>query len=94
MVSRPKRSSRVSEPVQAYLDSRDMSLLEQLTERTGLSKAETIRQALRRLGQALLAEPKAGSGAGALIGVLDTVPASDAPADLSARHDDYLYGDH
>jgi hypothetical protein len=35
-------------PVQVYLDARDRKLLDRLASRTGLSRAETIREALRR----------------------------------------------
>ena len=87
----PKKPVRVREPVQAYLDQPDSELLLELTERTSLSKAEVIRQAIRRFARDLELESRPGAGVDALTGALDGTP--DVPADLAARHDDYLYGD-
>jgi hypothetical protein len=84
-----KKPARVREPVQAYLDRSDADLLEELSDRTSLSKAEVIRQAIRRMAQELDLATRPGAGLGALIGALDA--AGDTPADLAARHDEYLY---
>ncbi len=70
-------------PLQVYLDHRDHSLLKRLANRLGLSKAETVREAVRRWAIQLAGPedplPK-------LIGGLDS---PDVPADLSTRHDEY-----
>lgn len=86
----PKKPLRVREPVQAYLDRTDAGILDDLTERTSLSKAEVIRQAIRRMAQELELASRPGAGLSALMGSLDS--SQSAPADLAARHDDYLYG--
>ena len=73
-------------PFQVYLDARDSALLRRLAERLGLSKAETVREAVRRWAVDLDApqDPMLD-----LIGSLDD-PA--LPADLSTRHDEYAVG--
>ena len=70
-------------PFQVYLDNDDQDLLERLSGRLGLSKAATVREALRRVALELsgVEDPLV-----ALIGGLDSVA---APADLSTRHDEY-----
>jgi hypothetical protein len=88
MSQKPKH---VREPVQAYLDQPDMTLLEELSARTELSKAELIRRGIRRLSQDLAITGRPFAGFSALAGALDSSPA--VPADLAARHDQYLYGD-
>jgi hypothetical protein len=81
---------RVREPVQVYLDPSDRDLLEELTRRTGLARAELLRRGLRQLGDRLLGDRAPGWSLDALTGALGE--ASDLPADLAARHDEYLYG--
>lgn len=90
MSSGKSRKKAVREPVQVYLDERDRSLLDELIARSSLSKAEVLRLGLRRLSAEMLAEGGPGQSLSALIGVLDDSP--EVPADLSARHDEYLYG--
>lgn len=70
-------------PFQVYLDARDRSLLERLARRLGLSKAQAVREAIRRWAMEVTgySDPVLG-----LIGSLDD-PA--VPADLSTRHDEY-----
>lgn len=70
-------------PVQVYLDSRDRSLLDRLAKRLGLSRAETIREAVRRWAADMSGREDRLLD---LIGSLDD-PA--LPADLSTRHDEY-----
>lgn len=70
-------------PIQVYLDDRDRSLLDRLATRLGLSRAETLREAVRRWVADLSAADDSVLG---LIGGLDN-PA--VPADLSTRHDVY-----
>ena len=81
---------KVREPVQVYLDPLDRDLLEELAERTGLSRAELLRRGLRQLGHRLLADRPPGWSLDTLNGALGDGP--DVPADLAARHDEYLYG--
>ena len=45
--------------------------------------------ALRRLAADLPAAERPGAGLASLVGALDAAP--DVPADLAARHDEYLY---
>lgn len=85
----PRKPSRVREPVQAYLDRADADILLDLSERTGQPKAEVIRQAIRRMAQDLDLASRPGAGIHALLGSLDS--AAELPADLAARHDEYLY---
>ncbi|HEX4931648.1 MAG TPA: ribbon-helix-helix protein, CopG family [Gemmatimonadaceae bacterium] len=82
---------RVREPVQAYLESDDAELLASLAERMSVSKAEVIRQGIRRLAQELELAQRPGAGLSALVGSLDAAP--DVPTDLAARHDEYLYAE-
>ena len=89
MTGRGKKKN-VREPVQVYLDERDSTLLEQLTVRSTLSKAELLRLGLRRLSAEMMAEGHPGHSLTALIGALDE--ASDVPRDLAEKHDDHLYG--
>jgi len=80
---------RVREPVQVYLDPDDKALLEEVARKTGLSQAEVLRRGVRRLSADLLAESRPGASLATLIGALGEDPL--VPADLAARHDDYLY---
>jgi hypothetical protein len=82
---------RVREPVQVYLDGHDRDLLEELARRTGLARAELLRRGLRQLGDRLLGDRAPGWSLATLSGALGDDPA--LPADLAARHDDYLYGE-
>lgn len=81
---------KVHEPVQAYLDSADAALLEELAERMSSSKTEVIRRAIRRLAQALDFETRPWTGITSLKGALDSA-GSGPPSDLASRHDEYLY---
>ena len=84
------RSSRVREPVQVYLDPEDRSLLEEVAVQSGLSRAEILRRGLRRVAEDLLKEHAPGSSFESLVGALGDD--ESLPEDLSARHDEYLYG--
>ena len=70
-------------PFQVYLDSRDHALLDRLAKDTGLSRAETVREAIRRWAVELAGDDDPLL---ALIGGLDD---PTVPADLSTRHDAY-----
>lgn len=80
---------QVREPVQVYLDPPDVSLLDELMAATGLPKAELLRRGLRRLSEDALGGRAPGSSFERLIGAVG----DDAPPDLAARHDEYLYGE-
>lgn len=84
-----RKPPRVMEPVQAYLDATDADLLEEISERASLSKAEVIRRGIRRLAEDLNLARRPYASLSALTGVLDA--AADVPSDLAARHDTYLY---
>jgi hypothetical protein len=83
-----RKSGRVREPVQVYLDLHDRAILQELVRRTSLSQAELLRRGLRRLSADLLAERRPGASLDEVIGVLG---GADVPSDLAARHDDYLF---
>lgn len=87
---RSRRTRRVREPIQAYLDEADRALLEELARRTGVARAEVVRRGLRALAREMLAERAPGWSFESLIGALGDRP--DLPADLSERHDEYLAG--
>lgn len=84
-----KRSMRVREQAVVYMSAQDHELLERLAEETGLPKTELFRRGLRRLAEDMLPERAAGSSIDFLV---DVAGDTDAPSDLSERHDDYLYG--
>jgi Ribbon-helix-helix protein, copG family len=74
-------------PFQVYLDSRDQALLDRLAKDTGLSRAETVREAIRRWAVDVAGEDDPLL---ALIGGLDD---AEVPVDLSTRHDVYAVED-
>ncbi len=84
-----KEPKRVREQVVVYMSASERELLERLAEETGLARTELFRRGLRRLAEELLAERAPGSSVDYLTGIADE---TDGPADLSERHDDYLYG--
>lgn len=87
-----KPAPRVREPIQVYLDVRDVTILNDLARATGLPKTEVLRQGLRRLAADELTERRPGWSLDVLTGALGDAP--DLPADFAERHDDYLYGRH
>lgn len=82
---------QVREPVQAYLGAEDAELLASVAARLSLSKAEVIRQGIRRMAQEIELTTRPGAGLSALLGSLEASP--DVPSDLAARHDEYLYAE-
>lgn len=72
-----------SAPVQVYLNDEDRDRLERLAGRLGLSMAETLRVALRRLAAQALAEDDP------LLRLAGSLDSAEVPADLSSRPDDY-----
>lgn len=85
MAAKPKR---VREQTVVYLDARDRTLLEEMVDKTGLSKTELFRRGLRRLADETLSGPRAGSSLAHLV----ATAVDDAyPPDVAERHDHYLY---
>ncbi len=84
-----KSPKRVREPVQVYLDQDDRDLLLEAARISALPQTEILRRGLRRVAADLLAQHRPGASLDQLIGSLGT--ADDIPADLAARHDEYLY---
>lgn len=84
-----ERSKRVREQAVVYMSAGDRELLERLAEETGLPRTELFRRGLRRLAEELLEERAPGASIDYLVDIADD---TDAPEDLSERHDDYLYG--
>ena len=70
-------------PVQVYLIDEDRDRLERLAQRLGLSMAETLRVALRRLAAQALAEDDP------LLRLAGSLESAEVPADLSSRPDEY-----
>jgi hypothetical protein len=87
MPPRAKRSSAVREPIQVYLTPQERGLLDRVAAKAGLSRAEVLRNGLRRYGAEVLAESHP------VLAFLDEMAAgwpSATPSDVSARHDEYL----
>lgn len=70
-------------PVQVYLIDEDRDRLERLAQRLGISMAETLRVALRRLAAEALGEDDP------LLRLAGSLESAEVPADLSSRPDDY-----
>jgi len=85
----PRAPKRVREQLQVYLDAPDKALLEELAKATGLPRTELFRRGLRSLAQQALGERAPGWSLDRLVGALGD--GADLPADLAARHDEYLY---
>lgn len=79
---------KVREQAVVYMSAADRELLERLAEETGLARTELFRRGLRRLAEDLLPEGGPGSSLDYLTGIAG---GTEAPADLSVRHDDYLH---
>lgn len=75
-------------PVQVYLDDEERGLLENLADRLGLSMAETLRVALRRLAA------DHWDGGDPLLRLAGSLESADVPPDLSTRHDEYAVADY
>ena len=87
-----KKPPRVREQTVVYMGAGDRELLERLAEETGLPKTELFRRGLRRLAEDMLPERAPGSSLDFLVDLAEAPGAPEAPADLSERHDHYLYG--
>lgn len=84
-----KKAKQVREQVVVYLDPRDRELLERMAAETGLPRTELFRRGLWRLAEETLEGKKPGSSLAHLIA---TATEDGLPADVSERHDEYLYG--
>lgn len=87
MPRRPTPPTTVREPLQVYLTGPERTFLDAVARHTGLSRAEVFRRALRRFGAEALGQPHPG------VEFLDAIAAdwpADTPADVAARHDQYL----
>lgn len=71
-------------PIQLYLDPEDRARLERLAGEMGLSMAETLRLALRRLAAEQAGEEDP------LMKLMGSIDNPDLPRDLSTRHDEYF----
>lgn len=74
----------VKEPLQIYMASDERRLLDQLSEATGLSRAEILRQGLRQF--AML---RAGSG-GPMETLMRSLREKPFAPDIATSHDDHL----
>lgn len=82
-----KRSGVVREPIQVYLTAHERALLDRVAEKAGLSRAEVLRNGLRRYGAEVLAESHP------VLEFLEEMThgwPSTTPTDIAARHDEYL----
>lgn len=73
-------------PIQVYLDRRDRALLDGLAQQLGLSRAEAIREAVRRWAADV------SGGDDPLLGLVGSIDDRALPRDLSTRHDEYAVG--
>jgi len=83
MTKRTKRTPRVREPLQVYLDPDERGLLDRLARQTGLSRAEILRRGLKSFAVE-------HGGKSPMLEFLDSMKGADFPADMGERHDDYL----
>lgn len=83
------RSRRVREQVVVYLEPRDRELLEDMVDKTGLSRTELLRRGLWHFANEALGENKPGWSLDYLIA---TARDDGFPPDVAERHDYYLYG--
>jgi hypothetical protein len=74
----------VREPLQIYMDADERRLLDQLSEETGLARAEILRQGLRQF-----AIQRAGSG-GPMETLMRTLREKPLDADTAVSHDAHL----
>jgi hypothetical protein len=88
-MSSSKKKPRVREPVQVYLDQSDRQLLEKISERLGIPRAEVLRRGLRRFADRMMPEVSPGWSMDGLIGSLREV--ENIPTDLAENHDHHLY---
>ena len=83
-----RKSRRVAEPVQVYLDRADHSLLEQLTGLTGTTKSDVVRRGLGALERELSNPDR--HPALSVIGIAGAESAPPAGYDVAREHDRYF----
>ena len=86
MTQKPKR---VREQSVVYLGQRDRALLDDLAEKTGLSRTELFRRGLWALAAQIGVAQESGSAIDYLV---STATQFTGPPDFAERSDDYLYG--
>ena len=74
----------IREPLQIYMAGDERRLLDQLSEETGLSRAEILRQGLRQF-----AVQRAGSG-GPMETLMRDLRQRPLDSEIAASHDDHL----
>jgi hypothetical protein len=83
-----RRTPKVSEPVQVYLDQGDLRRLEQLTRQLGTTKSAVFREALRVLQRQLTdAEHHPALG---VIGIAPEDIGPHVAYDIAREHDRYV----
>lgn len=80
---RTKKTPRVREPLQVYLDPDERGLLDRLARETGLSRAEVLRRGLRSFAVER-------GGRSPMLEFMRSLRDADFPPDMAERHDDYL----
>lgn len=83
-MNKPTRPRVVREPLQIYMAPDERRLLDSMAEQTGLSRAEILRQGLRKF-----AADKTGSD-GPVQEFMRAMREKPLPADIAEAHDDYL----
>jgi hypothetical protein len=84
-----KEPGKVPEQVVVYMDESDRNLLEEVVKKTGLSRTELFRRGLRQIAGQVLPGRRPG---GAFEYLIANARNDGFPADVSERHDFYLYG--
>jgi len=82
-------AKRVREQAVVYLGRRDRALLDDLADKTGLSRTELFRRGLWALAAQIGVAEESGS---ALDYLVSTASQFTGPPDFSERSDEYLYG--
>lgn len=79
-----RKSRLIREPLQIYMAGDERRLLDQLSEETGLSRAEILRQGLRQF-----AMQRAGAN-GPMEVLMRTLREKPLATNIAASHDDHL----
>lgn len=79
-----KKSRTVREPLQIYMAADERRLLDRLSEETGLSRAEILRQGLKQF-----AMQQAGSN-GPMQTLMEALRQKPFPSDIAEEHDAHL----
>ncbi len=74
----------VKEPIQIYMDQDERRLLDRMAVETGLSRAEVLRQGLRRFAS------ETAGGDGPMQVFMDAMRKKPLPADIALNHDEHL----